>query len=644
MTKLAKEALLKPEQLAKLKELFPQAVVDGKVDFVSLKALLGDQVEDTNEKYQFTWNGKQNAIAHAQKPSSGTLREDKASSKNFDSTENLYIEGDNLEVLKLLQKTYQGKIKMIYIDPPYNTGNDFVYKDDFKDNVKNYLELTNQKNKSNAETSGRYHTDWLNMMYPRLMLARNLLTDDGVIFISIDDNEQSNLKKICDEIFGEGNFVTQFVYEKTTHFGRQKVNYYSNLEYVFCYFKSKFSNSGNIKELLVESINDQLEDAPLFNGSNPERKLFFPAESVVFNIADGEYSSTTDPKYKLYNSVIVKNGTNLNELVLSFQSRWSQEKINQEFQLGCKFWVKSNNFAVRAIYQEGKTSRTSSKQLLFANPNNPMVTINRFNKKIGTNEEGTAEVKDLFSADYFSYPKAPSLIEYLTSLLWDYQNEKFINDSIILDFFSGSGTTAHAVMKLNAEDGGNRRFIMVQLPEKTEEDSEAYKAGYQNICEIGKERIRRAGEKVKQEMLDKDSSADVSKLDVGFKVFKLDSTNIKPWDGTQDINQMLLEASGNVVKTDRTDLDVVYELMLMYGVFNEVVEEIKINGKTLYSIGEHFLMVCLFKSITKQDIEAIIKLKPKNVIFNDAGFENDNVKINAELTLKNHGVEDIKSL
>jgi adenine-specific DNA-methyltransferase len=225
MTKLVKEALLKPEQLAKLKELFPQTVVDGKIDFVLLKTLLGEQVEVTNEKYQFTWNGKQNAIAHSQKPSSGTLREDKPSSKDFDSTENLYIEGDNLEVLKLLQKTYQSKIKMIYIDPPYNTGNEFVYKDDFKDSVKNYLELTNQKNKSNAETSGRYHTDWLNMMYPRLMLARNLLTDDGVIFISIDDNEQSNLKKICDEIFGEMNFVDILIFLHLSFFHDQILNY-----------------------------------------------------------------------------------------------------------------------------------------------------------------------------------------------------------------------------------------------------------------------------------------------------------------------------------------------------------------------------------------------------------------------------------
>jgi adenine-specific DNA-methyltransferase len=255
----------------------------------------------------------------------------------------------------------------------------------------------------------------------------------------------------------------------------------------------------------------------------------------------------------------------------------------------------------------------------------------------GSNSNGSFEITELLSKGSFDFPKPVKLIN---DLMLTGSNK----GSIILDFFSGSGTTAHAVMKLNAEDGGNRKFILVQLPEKTEEDSEAYKAGFNNICEIGKERIRRAGEKVKQEMLEKDPSVDVSKLDVGFKVFKLDSTNIKPWDGTQDINQMLLEASENVVKKDRTDLDVVHELMLMYGVFNEEVEEIKINGKTLYSIGEHFLMVCLFESITKQDIEAIIKLKPKNVIFNDAGFENDNVKINAELTLKNHGVEDIKSL
>jgi adenine-specific DNA-methyltransferase len=620
MTKLAKEALLKPEQLAKLKELFPQAFVDGKVDFVLLKALLGAQVEESNEKYQFTWNGKQNAIAHAQKPSSGTLREDKASSKNFDSTDNLYIEGDNLEVLKLLQKTYQGKIKMIYIDPPYNTGNDFVYKDDFKDNVKNYLELTNQKNKSNAETSGRYHTDWLNMMYPRLMLARNLLTDDGVIFISIDDNEQANLKKICDEIFGESNYISQMPRKTVSHmriladYELQKLN-----DYVFVYSKNKnfikFNKeiTGEIEYEYVDELGKYTLKAFQNSGANGTRKarpnLYYP---IYYNENKKDFSLVN----RLGDIQI------LPKKVRNEDGRWlwSKEKFNID-----KNQLIFINGTIKKKFYYNENDDQSKYQAM-------KTWLDSFENRLGAS---TLKSLDLIS--YFDYSKPVDLIIFLSQLI--------VNDSdLILDFFSGSGTTAHAVMKLNAEDGGNRRFIMVQLPEKTDEDSEAFKAGYKNICEIGKERIRRAGEKVKQEMLEKDSSSDVTKLDVGFKVFKLDSTNIKPWDGTQDINQMLLEASGNVVKKDRTDLDVVNELMLMYGVFNEEVVEIKINGKTLYSIGEHFLMVCLFKSITKQDIEAIIKLKPKNVIFNDAGFENDNVKINAELTLKNHGVEDIKSL
>jgi adenine-specific DNA-methyltransferase len=605
MTKLAKEALLKPEQVAKLKELFPQAVVDGKVDFVSLKALLGEQVEETNEKYQFTWNGKQNAIAHAQKPSSGTLREDKASSKNFDSTENLYIEGDNLEVLKLLQKTYQGKIKMIYIDPPYNTGNDFVYKDDFKDNLKNYLEITKQKNKSNAETSGRYHTDWLNMMYPRLMLARNLLTDDGVIFISIDENELRNLQFILDEIFGEINKIGALIWKNRTAPNDSSYNFAPTHEYVLIYSKS----SANVlfKGILKDFSNYKNPDNDI-NGTwiNDNPSAASGSQKDRFPIINPYTQETYYPpagRYWAFSEKRVQEWTTSGKLI--FPKIIGKNFILKKY----RFEIKSETKPIESIYSDFLTMH------------------------------GTKEFRELFNdyPDLFKYPKPSEFVKYLSSQ---------INDSsfFILDFFSGSGTTAHAVMKLNAEDGGNRKFIMVQLPEKTEEDSEAYKAGYKNICEIGKERIRRAGEKVKQEMLEKDPSSDVSKLDIGFKVFKLDTTNIKPWDGTQDIQQSLLEASGNVVKEDRTDLDVVHELMLMYGVFNEEVEEIKINSKTLYSIGNNFLVVCLFNTITKQDIEAIIQLKPKNVIFNDAGFENDNVKINAELTLKNHGVEDIKSL
>lgn len=644
MTKLEKEALLKPEQIEKLKELFPQAVVDGKVDFVLLKALLGEQIEVSNEKYQFTWNGKQNAIAHAQKPSSGTLREDKSSSKDFDSTENLYIEGDNLEVLKLLQKTYQGKIKMIYIDPPYNTGNDFVYKDDFKDNVKNYLELTNQKNKSNAETSGRYHTDWLNMMYPRLMLARNLLTDDGVIFISIDDNEQANLKKMCDEIFGEGNFIANF--SRQTRFGGGFGTSDVGVENDYVLVFSKDRTKGLLGRIAKEKseiesyFNKKDEFGPYHlrdlkqsigqGGKREDRPfMFFPfyLENNIIKLISYEEFKLIYKDNKFDDKFIDTLNKKYKKLVWPLHGeiygRWT---CGYESALDL---IKNNDITIisNSIYKKERITEDRIGKVITT-----LLTENTY-----TNSNASQEVKNLLNGAFFDFPKPVELIKLFLLI-------NVGNSFTTLDFFSGSGTTAHAVMKLNAEDGGNRNFIMVQLPEKTEEDSEAYKAGYQNICEIGKERIRRAGEKVRQEMLEKDASADVSNLDVGFKVFKLDSTNIKPWDGTQDINQMLLEASGNVVKPDRTDLDVVHELMLMYGVFNEEIEEIKMNDKTLYSIGNHFLVVCLFNTITKQDIEAIIKLKPKNVIFNDAGFENDNVKINAELTLKNHGVEDIKSL
>jgi adenine-specific DNA-methyltransferase len=618
MTKLAKEVLLKPEQVAKLKELFPQAVVDGKVDFVILKALLGEQVEENNEKYQFTWNGKQNAIAHAQKPSLGTLREDKASSKNFDSTDNLYIEGDNLEVLKLLQKTYQGKIKMIYIDPPYNTGNDFVYKDDFKDNVKNYLELTNQKNKSNAETSGRYHTDWLNMMYPRLMLARNLLTEDGVIFISIDDNEQANLKKICDEIFGEDNLIGTFKWNRTAKAPSLSSTIRTKYEYIHSY-----KHKNNLKLKGKDSYN---KFAPLLHLPNKQKQLIFPKNSIKLNktFSPGNYSE----KYKveLFNNILLNDeGKNNSEVIIKACFAWNQDKVDSYVNNGGIFLVKKD---LSTIYYELDNEDGFI-------PPSDLISFEECG--VLRNTDAKNEMRDLNI--HFDYSKPISLLTYLLTIS-TYDSK----EALILDFFSGSGTTAHAVMKLNSEDNGNRKFIMVQLPEKTEEDSEAYKAGYKNICEIGKERIRRAGEKVKQEIFENDSSVDVSKLDIGFKVFKLDSTNIKPWDGTQDIEQSLLEASGNVVKQDRRDLDVVHELMLMYGVFHEKIQEIKINEKTLYSIGNHFLVVCLFNTITKQDIEAIIKLKPKNVIFNDAGFKDDNVKINAELSLKNNGAEDIKSL
>ena len=642
MVKINKGTLdITKENIEKIKELFPNIITDGKIDFDQLKIVLGEEIDESNERYQFTWNGKKDSIKLAQTASTGTLRPSKDDSVNWGSTENLYIEGDNLEVLKQLQKTYFGKIKMIYIDPPYNTGGDFVYKDNFRENIKNYKEFTNQQLRSNPETSGRYHTDWLDMMYPRLILARNLLSEDGVVFISIDDNEVENLKKVMDEIFGENNFITKFVWEKTQHFGRQKLNFYSNIEYVLTYSKNLVKSSG-MRRLLVEKIKNELEDAPLYNASNNFSHLVFPKNSVKFNIPDDTYTKTKDEKYSLLKPVVVKNGYNETELQIQFKSRWSQKKIVEEISNGCLYWIKSENFSVRVIYGESKESLDSPKQCIFTNKNNPLYATSSFVDKVGTSEEGSNELKLMFEGNYFDYPKPTSLIKYLGGLLWNDNNWTFEKDSIILDFFSGSATTAHAVMKLNAEDGGNRKFIMVQLPEKTDESSEAYKAGYENICEIGKERIRRAGNQIKEE-LEKEGK-DTSSLDIGFKVFKLDETNIKEWDAYEEVTEQTLFNQKQILKDGRTKDDLLYEILLKYGVFDKKVKEITVNNKTMYSVGENSVILDLSDSITLDDVKAITQLNPMTVIFYEDGFEDDNVKINAEVILKDHSVEDVRSV
>ncbi len=643
MDKIQKDALLKPDLVEKFKELLPQSFVDGKIDFQLLKSLLGQHLEEPNEKYQFTWNGKLNSIANAQKPSIGTLREDKQSSKNFNDTENLYIEGDNLEVLKLLQKTYQSKIKMIYIDPPYNTGNDFVYKDDFKDNIKNYLDQTNQKNKSNAETSGRYHTDWLNMMYGRLILARNLLSDDGFIFISIDDNELHNLLKITEEIFGQKNFVCNFI--RQTRFGGGFGTSDIGVEHDYILTISKNRASSLINRLSKNSeeidkyFNKQdeigkyhlreLKQSIGQGGLREDRPyMFFP-----FYLKDGKVYLIEKEEYQ---KIYINN--DFNEKYIHYLSKKYSQLVWPMHENKFGRWTCGFETAAKLISDgniEIISGNVYKKERITEDRSGKVITT-ILNENSFTNSSASQELKAIFDNNFFDFPKPISLIEQLIKLV--------PNNAIIMDFFSGSGTTAHAVMKLNAEDGGTRKFIMVQLPETTQEDSEAYKAGYRNICEIGKERIRRAGEKIKQEILEKDPTIDVNKLDIGFKVFKLDTSNIKVWDGTKEISGGLLDDSNNVIKKDRQLLDVVYELMLIYGVFTEQIEEIKVNGKTIYSIANHFLMICLFEEINQKDIKEIIKLSPKNIIFNDAGFKDDNIKLNAELTLKNHGVEDIKSL
>ena len=567
-------------------------------------------LENSKERYSLTWNGKSRARQIAQEVSTGTLRPAKEESKNWNNTENIYIEGDNLEVLKLLQKSYHGKIKMIYIDPPYNTGKDFVYKDNFIDNIENYKEITGQINKegikltTNTETNGRYHSDWLNMMYPRLKLARNLLTDDGVIFISIDDNEQANLKKICDEIFGEENFVAQIVWERKRGRDNSARWFSKSHEYIFLYAKKKDIFNINLLELDEETKKAY---------KNPDKD----PRGDYRMLATWARGTQGGVKYDF----IAKNGTYFSERLWLF-SKENLTKLDEEN----KLIFRGDNIYRKLFITENK---------------------GKIPETIWTNVSNSAnasdEIKEIFEGYiYFDTAKPIPLLRHILKIVSN-------KNDFILDFFSGSSTTAHSVMQLNAEDGGNRKYIMVQLPEACKEDSEAYKAGYKNICEIGKERIRRAGEKIKSdESLPLENK---EKLDIGFKVFKLDSSNIKEWDtDTEDLQQTLLDSMENI-KTDRNSLDVLYEILLKYGLdLNIAIEE----NKDFYSIGGGSLLVSLNKEINDEVIDSICK-EYKNlleidkdfkttVILRDNSFKNDVDKTNAIKKLEQAGISEIRSI
>ena len=577
------------------------------------------KLEDSKERYSLTWNGKARARQIAQEVSTGTLRPAKEESKNWDNTENIYIEGDNLEVLKLLQKSYHGKIKMIYIDPPYNTGKDFVYKDNFKDNIENYKKVTGQvseegtKLTTNTDTDGRYHSNWLNMIYPRLKLSRNLLTDDGVIFISIDDNEQANLKKLCDEIFGEENFIAQIVWERAYAPVNLKKHFSESHDYMVCYSKNINLSINNGLKRSEEADNRYL------NPDNDPRGVW---QSDNFSVGPAVESN-------IYKIVSPSGRENYPPNGRSW--RVSEEKF-KEMLLDNRVWFGEDGNGVprqKRFLSEVKNSIT------------PM-TIWKYTE-VGHSQDATKKLKELFDEVHvFDYSKTVELIKRCIELYT-------IQGDIILDFFSGSSTTAHSVMQLNAEDGGNRKYIMVQLPELCDEDSEAYKAGYKNICEIGKERIRRAGEKIKS-----DESLPLEnreKLDVGFKVFKLDSSNIKEWDtNTEDLKQTLLDSMENI-KSDRNSLDVLYEILLKYGLdLNIPIEE----NKDFYSIGGGSLLVSLNKEINNKVINSICEEYKKlqeidkefktTVILRDNSFVNDEVKTNAIKKLEQVRISEIRSI
>ena len=603
---------LAEENIGKLKQLFPEVFNEDKIDFGKLQQVLGEYVEDSNERYNFTWNGKGRALRLSQTPSLGTLRPCKEESKDWDTTQNLYIEGDNLEVLKLLQKSYYGKVRMIYIDPPYNTGKDFVYKDDFHDSLENYKRITGQIDSegkaisTNTETSGRYHTDWLNMMYPRLRLARNLLKDDGVIFISIDDTELHNLRKTCDEIFGEDNFIACIIWERAYSPVNLKKHFSENHDFILCYAKSIDNCICNgIKR--SDDANDRYK-----NPDNDPRGPWKSSDLSVGPIIEEKvYEITTPSGRKVY----PPNG---------YCWRLTKERF-EEFVNDNRIWFgeDGNNVpSIKRFLSEVKDTIT------------PM-TIWKY-AEVGHSQDAKQKLKDLFEgASYFDYPKSIDLIKRMIELYTS-------NESIILDFFSGSSTTAHAVMQLNAEDGVNRKFIMFQLPEPTDEKSDAYKAGYTNICEIGKERIRRAGEKIKEE-----KGLEALNLDVGFKVLKLDSSNIRKWQPDyNDLEQSLMDYVDNYVE-GRTELDVVYEIMLKYGLdLTYPVDEFTIAQKKVYSIGFGMLMICLDDDITTDVAKGILlkikELSPESsrVVFKDNGFKSDSNKTNIKEILKSGGIEE----
>lgn len=635
------------ENLKAMQQLFPEAFEEGKIDFHVLRQLLGDFVDDEQERYSFKWNGKGKALRLSQTPSMGTLRPCKEESKDWDNTENLYIEGDNLEVLKLLQKSYYGKVKMIYIDPPYNTGGDFVYKDNFHDNIQNYKEITGQvdgegnKIDTNTESNGRFHTDWLNMMYPRLRLARNLLTDDGVIFISIDDNEQENIKRLCDEIFGADNFIAQLVWEK-----KKKGSFLSNditnvKEYVLVYVKTKTSFSG-----LIGEITSAVETYPCINAVNKRELRKIPAgisskyKEKDFFMAKGTEISDTTMSIVLHSDLVIKDGVLDKELILEGNWRYSQNAM-EEYAEENKLYI-TRDLYLRRIVDEvrNKTLKDLLPRVGSDNEVSYKDDINIMNLNAsgwGSNEDADEELRLLFGVQkLLEYPKPSRLI---AKLLVSYRNT---SDDIFLDFFSGSATTAHAVMNLNAEDGGHRKFILVQLPEPTNEKSEAYKAGYKNICEIGKERIRRAGEKIKAEAGDK--AAD---LDIGFKVFKLDSSNLQKWNPQPDDLVMTLQQATDNFLPDRTEQDVLYEIMLKMGLdLTCQIEEEQAAGETVYIIGGGALMICLGRNITTAVAEAVGKLHEEyeselwQVVFRDTGFASDMDKTNVKETLKAAGLDE----
>lgn len=606
------------ENFEKLKALFPNAVTetvkDGKIVHaidkdVLMQEINAEVVEGKDERYQFTWPEKKKAVLLANSPTTKTLRPRKEESVNFDSTKNLYIEGDNLEVLKLLQETYLGKVKMIYIDPPYNTGKDsFVYDDKRTTSTEEYKDMaaTDEDGnliydfRGNAESNGYFHTDWLNMMYPRLRLARDLLTDDGVIFISIDDNEQENLKKICNEIFGESNFITQIIWHKK-YGAANDAKYFSEVhDYILLYAKNKELWKPNLLERPSEL------NAKYKNPDNDPRGPW-----IATNLSVKTYSAAND--------YVITSPAGL-EFIPPPSRCWvvSKEKYNE--------LLKDN----RITFGNDGKSRPYKKTFLSEVQNGIVPTSIWSYNDVGHTIGAKTEIRTIFEGKLapFDTPKPITLLKRIITIA-----ENKNNNDIILDFFSGSATTAHAVMQLNAEDKGKRQFIMVQLPETTDKDSEAYKAGYKNICEIGKERIRRAGKKILQE-----NSLTENDLDIGFRVLKLDTTNMKDVYYTPaQYQRSLLDNLENNIKEDRSPEDLLFQVLLDLDVeLSGSIASESIGGKTVFNVENNYCTACFDTDLTDAVITEIAKKQPVYAVFRDMSFNSDSVGANVEQIFKTY--------
>lgn len=619
------------ENMEKIAELFPNCVTEmrdesGKVkrgiNFEVLKQMLSPDVVDGDECYEFTWVGKKASVVEANKPIRKTLRPYPEESKDWDTTENLYIEGDNLEVLKLLQESYLGKVKMIYIDPPYNTGNDFIYADDFmrsqqeeNEQMGMYDEDENRLFK-NTDSNGRFHSDWCSMMYSRLMLARNLLTDDGVIFISIDDNEQANLKKVCDEIFGEANYIVEMINITGASQNGEGVKIQKNTESCLVYAKNYNLCTPNKVDKADESLRN-LNDSPTAFITRPEMGYtiyYNPQTKDIKAVKDYDKTKieTNDEKQvytndlQLINSGYVPIRPGYRSGLLN-RWRWSIETFNERIDE----IVINRNQDKYAVYFKQKGY-------------NPPKNILNYTV-------GTSEIKLLFNDNkVFDFPKSTKLLQYLISVGTD-------PNSLILDFFSGSATTAHAVMKFNAEDGGHRKFIMVQLPEPCDEKSEAYKAGYKNICEIGKERIRRAGEKIKAE-----SGLVAQNLDVGFRVLKLADSNMKDvyYAADEYMQSNLLDMVSNI-KDDRNDLDLLFGCLIDWGLpLSMPYTSEQIEGCTVHTYNDGDLIACFDANIPESVVKEIASRKPLRAVFRDSSFASSPSKINVFEIFKLYMPED----